>query len=241
MLMIEHRLIDRMPKLLAREAERVRSGSVDPERIDAMVDFMRTYADRCHHGKEEDILFLELSRKPMPEDLRSTMEDLVRDHGASRANVRALASANQSYRAGDASARHGMAAALDALSRLYPQHIEKEDRSFFIPCMELFSLEERRSMLVAFQEFDRRMVHDSYRTVMSGLLGEELRSPPQPIAGAAEGRAVCKVCDYAYDPNLGDPERGIPPGTSFGDLPEGWVCPLCGATKDNFAKAWRPR
>lgn len=36
---------------------------------------------------------------------------------------------------------------------------------------------------------------------------------------------ICTVCDYVYDPELGDPENGIEPGTSFEDLPEDWVCP----------------
>ncbi len=45
----------------------------------------------------------------------------------------------------------------------------------------------------------------------------------------------CKVCDYVYDPEIGDPETGVPPDTTFGDLPEHWRCPVCGATKDEFA------
>ena len=45
---------------------------------------------------------------------------------------------------------------------------------------------------------------------------------------------ICTVCDYVYDPELGDPENGIEPGTSFEDLPEDWVCPLCGAPKSVF-------
>ncbi len=44
------------------------------------------------------------------------------------------------------------------------------------------------------------------------------------------------VCGYVYDPAIGDEDTGIAPGTSFADLPEDWVCPLCGATKDNFEK-----
>ncbi|MBD5241367.1 MAG: rubredoxin [Paramuribaculum sp.] len=46
---------------------------------------------------------------------------------------------------------------------------------------------------------------------------------------------VCEVCDWVYDPEVGDPEHGIEPGTSFEDLPEDWVCPLCGVGKDEFA------
>jgi rubredoxin len=48
---------------------------------------------------------------------------------------------------------------------------------------------------------------------------------------------ICTVCDYVYDPEMGDPENGIEPGTSFEDLPEDWVCPLCGVGKEEFEKA----
>jgi rubredoxin len=47
---------------------------------------------------------------------------------------------------------------------------------------------------------------------------------------------VCQVCGYIYDPEKGDPDSGIEPGTRFEDLPEDWVCPLCGASKDMFEK-----
>jgi flavin reductase (DIM6/NTAB) family NADH-FMN oxidoreductase RutF len=46
----------------------------------------------------------------------------------------------------------------------------------------------------------------------------------------------CTTCGYIYDPTLGDPEHGIPAGTSFEDLPETWVCPVCGTEKADFAK-----
>jgi len=45
---------------------------------------------------------------------------------------------------------------------------------------------------------------------------------------------VCTVCGYVYDPEKGDPEGGISPGTPFEELPEDWVCPVCGASKDQF-------
>ena len=48
------------------------------------------------------------------------------------------------------------------------------------------------------------------------------------------GKYVCTVCGYVYDPALGDPDSGIKAGTSFDDLPDDWVCPVCGAGKDQF-------
>ena len=44
----------------------------------------------------------------------------------------------------------------------------------------------------------------------------------------------CKVCGYIYDPEKGDPDSGISPGTGFEDLPQDWVCPVCGVGKDEF-------
>jgi rubredoxin len=49
-------------------------------------------------------------------------------------------------------------------------------------------------------------------------------------------RYVCTICDYVYDPTAGDPGNGIAPGTRFEDLPDDWVCPLCGAPKSEFVK-----
>lgn len=46
----------------------------------------------------------------------------------------------------------------------------------------------------------------------------------------------CTICGYDYDPELGDPDSGIKPGTAFEDIPDSWMCPICGATKDQFEK-----
>lgn len=46
----------------------------------------------------------------------------------------------------------------------------------------------------------------------------------------------CSVCGYVYDPENGDPDSGVPAGTSFEQLPDNWVCPVCGASKDMFEK-----
>jgi rubredoxin len=46
----------------------------------------------------------------------------------------------------------------------------------------------------------------------------------------------CTVCGYIYDPELGDPDNDVAPGTAFEDLPDDWVCPVCGAGKEDFEK-----
>jgi flavin reductase (DIM6/NTAB) family NADH-FMN oxidoreductase RutF/rubredoxin len=47
---------------------------------------------------------------------------------------------------------------------------------------------------------------------------------------------VCKVCGYVYDPEKGDPDNGVEPGTKFEDIPNDWVCPICGVGKEDFEK-----
>jgi rubredoxin len=48
------------------------------------------------------------------------------------------------------------------------------------------------------------------------------------------GKWQCTICGYIYEPEFGDPDNGVLPGTSFEDLPDDWVCPECGAEKDQF-------
>jgi rubredoxin len=48
---------------------------------------------------------------------------------------------------------------------------------------------------------------------------------------------VCTACGYEYDPAVGDPDNGVAPGTAWEDVPEEWVCPLCGVGKDLFEPA----
>jgi len=48
---------------------------------------------------------------------------------------------------------------------------------------------------------------------------------------------ICNLCGYEYDEALGDPDGGVAPGTKWEDLPESWVCPICGAGKEEFSPA----
>jgi len=49
-------------------------------------------------------------------------------------------------------------------------------------------------------------------------------------------RYVCTVCGYVYDPEQGDPDNGVAPGTKWEDVPDDWQCPVCGASKSDFEK-----
>jgi rubredoxin len=54
---------------------------------------------------------------------------------------------------------------------------------------------------------------------------------------AAMKKYVCTVCGYIYDEAAGDPDNGVEPGTKWEDVPEDWVCPVCGVGKDQFEEA----
>ncbi len=47
---------------------------------------------------------------------------------------------------------------------------------------------------------------------------------------------VCTICGYVYDPEQGDPDNDVDPGTKWEDVPDDWECPVCGASKDDFEK-----
>ena len=176
-LMIEHRLIERMITLMRCELTRIKDNVavdpefafVDPVFIDTAVDFIRTYADRCHHGKEEDILFAALGQKELSVEHREAMEDLVRDHVWARKTTAALMQAKEGHLLQKKGALEEILENLGQLVEFYPQHIEREDKHFFIPCMAYFSDAEKAEMLQAMFEFDRQMIHEKYRGVVEGI------------------------------------------------------------------------
>jgi hemerythrin-like domain-containing protein len=169
-LMIEHRLIERMIRLMGDElhqmGERTRA---DPAFIDVAVDFIRTYADRCHHGKEEDILFRDLAKKPLSPEHRKTMDELVAEHVYARAKVKKLVEAKEQYVQGKAEGVEAIRSLVGDLVSFYPAHIAKEDKRFFIPCMGYFTKKEQESMLQAFWDFDRQLIHEKYRSIVERL------------------------------------------------------------------------
>lgn len=185
-LMIEHRLIERLIALMGRELTRIKDNVavepefafVDPVFIDTAVDFMRTYADRCHHGKEEDILFAELAKKDLAPEHRQTLAELLEDHAWGRRTTASLVEAKNDYLLEKAGALDDLLLHLEELVVFYPRHIEKEDKNFFIPCMAYFSEAEKAQLLEQMAEFDRRLIHEKYRGIVEGM----------------EHRRSCKTC-----------------------------------------------
>ena len=168
-MMWEHRLIEKMLRLFDGEIKKINEkNSVDPVFIDMAVDFIRTYADRTHHGKEEDILFRDLGKKKLSSEHVRIMNELIEEHKYSRKTVRELVDAKERYLKGEDNSQE-VINYLKELAQFYPKHIEKEDKHFFYPCMEYFTKEEQDRMLDEFWEFDRKMIHEKYTKVVDLL------------------------------------------------------------------------
>jgi len=168
--MIEHRLIERMIRLMKDKSEAMmEQRRVDPVFIDVAIDFLRAYADRCHHGKEENILFRDLAKKQLADEHKKMMDELVEEHVYARKTVRALEASKECYVQGKKEALGDVISILKQLLDLYPRHIEKEDRHFFPPSMGYFTKRELDEMLQEFWEFDRKMIHERYKGVVDDI------------------------------------------------------------------------
>ena len=169
--MIEHRLIEKMIAVIEKSIPQIQETKrIDPAFIDAVIDFIRVYADRLHHGKEEDILFRDCENRSLSDEDRRLMQELRDEHTTSRNNLAALDKAKQRYVEGH---NHlvisEIVVRMQNLVHLYPAHIEKEDKVFFPHSEQYFTEEEQQAMLREFQDFDRTMIHEKYRSVVEDL------------------------------------------------------------------------
>ena len=169
-LMTEHRLIERMIALMKRELQEAeKEKRVNARFVKTATHFIRVYADRCHHGKEEDILFRELKMKSVSEEHKEISNELVEEHKRGRETTVKLVNANGRYEQGDKEALTDIVECIGLLVDFYPKHIEKEDKHFFIPVMDYFSGHEKEAMLKKGYEFDSRLIHEEYDDMVSTL------------------------------------------------------------------------
>lgn len=169
-LMIEHRLIERMISIIKDALTQIESTQVvDPVFVDTAVDFIRTYADRTHHGKEEDILFRDLGKRDLSAEDQRVMQELIDEHVFGRQTTQVLVEANTRYRNGDETALSDITSKLRTITEFYPKHIEKEDKVFFPACRVYFTDKEDQAMLAEFWEFDQKMIHEKYKSVVEEL------------------------------------------------------------------------
>jgi len=159
-LMIEHRLIERMVSLLEFRSARDKS-VIDEEFMLQAIDFFKFYVDLFHHGKEEEFLFSPLKQKNLSQAQRSMLEELIEEHQSARKLVAKMEAdlKGQGANNGD----------IKKFIRLYRGHIGKEDKQFFLPVMEYFDQTQKDNMIREFQEFDKKMFHERYKLMIENL------------------------------------------------------------------------
>lgn len=170
MLVTEHKLILQAVDKIKKETVQIEAtNSAHPNFITIAVDFFRTYADKFHHGKEEGILFRALSQRKLSDADHKVMMELMIEHGFARRTVTALENAKEEYVLGKKEALKTIIDQLNALVKLYPAHIEKEDNHFFYPSMQYFTSEEQNQMQTSFTTFNQNFTDKRYQQTINQL------------------------------------------------------------------------
>jgi len=186
LLMDEHRTIKRVLRMLQQAAREIQNGKhYPPAMFEQAVDFLRTFADRCHHLKEQDILFQEMEKMGIPVQ-GGPLGVMLKEHDQGRALVKGMAEAIPGYRRGDAQATKTLADNARSFANLLSAHIDKEDNILYPMANLHLENEDQESLLARFEAKEKEMgegVHERYRHVVEEL---EMQVLGQTQAGGRE-------------------------------------------------------
>ncbi len=172
-LMQEHRVIEQVLDCLESITQRTLDGEdLDKKNANLAVDFFRNFADRCHHGKEEDCLFPLLEQKGFSPEQGPTGV-MRHEHETGRRHVCGMADAIKSASTGDPSATASFVSHAQAFIPLLREHIQKEDHCLFQMADQTLSAEEQAQLLEAFAHAEHDSVspgtHQKYLDVAADL------------------------------------------------------------------------
>jgi hemerythrin-like domain-containing protein len=172
-LMTEHRAIERMLAVLETAARRLEAGErVRPDLLCEAVDFVRNFADRCHHGKEEDNLFPRMEARGVPRQ-GGPLAVMLHEHDEGRAYVGAIAGAIDAYEGGDQAAARVIAENARGYAELLRQHIMKEDNVLFPMADRVLSPDDQRELTIRFEQIETEVmgpgVHERYHKLLDNL------------------------------------------------------------------------
>jgi hemerythrin-like domain-containing protein len=150
----EHQIILIALDGVEREMQRVQGGGPVPEeRVGQMIDFIQNFADRCHHAKEENLLFTRMQERGLPVN-GGPIGAMLQEHDQGRRLVRAAAQALPSAGAGDAAAAAALASNLLAYVRLLRQHIDKEDNVLYPMADQILTAADQTELTEAFERVE---------------------------------------------------------------------------------------
>jgi hemerythrin-like domain-containing protein len=172
-LMAEHRVIEQVLNCLEQLAKRCEAGQpLDTESANQAIDFIRTFADGCHHAKEEDLLFPQMEQKGFSREQGPTGV-MLNEHEQGRRHVSAMADAITRISAGDVAATEVFTKHARAYVQLLRQHIFKEDHCLFPMADQVFSATEQDELARSFSKVEREDLgpdtHERYLRVADQL------------------------------------------------------------------------
>jgi hemerythrin-like domain-containing protein len=174
-LMHEHQIILMVLDEAEREAQRIQDdGQARVPEVDQMLDFFQNFADRCHHAKEEDLLFVKMQEKGMPVD-GGPIGVMLQEHDEGRRRLRAVAEALPGAANRDPLALTTVRDNLKAYSRLLRAHIGKEDNVLYPMADRLFTPQDQQELSDAFERVEAEEmgegVHEKYHQLAHDLAG----------------------------------------------------------------------
>lgn len=171
----EHQIILLVLDGVEQEAERIReTGAVQGEKVAEMVDFFRSFADRCHHQKEEKLLFVRMQERGMPVE-RSPIASMLHEHDQGRQLVSAVSEALPKAEAGDPQAIGSLQENLQTYAGFLRAHIGKEDNVLFPVADQILTPEDQEVLVAAFDQVEAEEigegVHERYHQWAHDLAG----------------------------------------------------------------------
>lgn len=150
----EHDAILRMLEATEEVASQLERGErVAPETLTGLLEFFRLFADRCHHGKEEDLLFPLLEKKGLPRD-GGPIGVMLAEHGLGRSLIQSMSAAAGDYGRGSPEACQQWAEAARSYAAMLRLHIAKENNVLFRIAEDLLTMAEQRELADAFEKLE---------------------------------------------------------------------------------------
>jgi hemerythrin-like domain-containing protein len=171
----EHVAIETMLKILEVVTKKLQAGEkAEPEHLGEIIEFFRGFADRCHHGKEEEIFFPALEMAGIPKE-GGPIGMMLHEHDQMRAHMRGLAGAVERYRSGDAGAASGIVRHANDYADMLRRHIDKENQVLFKMAEMHLSLDEEKELADRFEVMETEKIgagtHEELHAVLMRLEG----------------------------------------------------------------------
>ncbi len=169
----EHETIKLMLKILEKICEKINSGEdVDTEHLEKIVEFIKIFADKCHHGKEESLLFPTIEEEGIPRDGGPTGV-MIMEHDAGRGYVKEMANAIDEYKNGNRDALKKFAENARNYVSLLTPHIEKENDILYMIADMHIPEDKQKELSGKFEEVEKNVIgpgkHEGFHKLLEHL------------------------------------------------------------------------